>query len=1258
MRLKRLTCRGFKSFADHTEFEFDASLTGIVGPNGCGKSNVVDAVKWVLGDQRARSLRGEEMTDVIFKGAETRDPLPYAWVEIQLEDERGLLDGRTEVTIGRKLTRDKESEYLINGEPVRLKDVRTAMLDTGLGVGAYSVMEQGRIDAVLSANPEDRRAIFEEAAGISRFKAQKRESLRKLERTEQNLARVVDLLEERAKRIRSLKIQATRARRYTELRDQLRDYKAALAVVEAQRIRAEQKARGEALAEHEAAQRAAEAQLAELRAELDAIEERIRAETESIDAEQEQIRQLRRACDAARSKVSAASERSAEHLADAEQAAARRAGAAEQQRERAAQLEEAQARLAGLEAELAALEAQVAERAAHVAAQQRELDELAAARESARKRMLEWIHRKTRAHNRCHEAEAQLRTVRAREQRLDERLRAVTAELEALTEQRAAQDHAREQAKLQAAVLRDDEKRVRADLEAAEGEAAELGRREAALREQLSAVAGQVQLLADVERQMEGLDRGPRWLLQHRPPGLRGRLLDLIDVDLDYGPALEAALGPLVQALVVDTRANADAMLRALDAGRHGRAALLVEEEFSRAPAEGEAPALPEGARWLADAVRVASPAEPLLRWLLRGVCVVESEAAALPERLDLCFVTRSGALLHGPRLEGGHGEAHGGLVVRKVQMQHLREREAALRANLAELQQGRQGAVGKVDALMEQVRRLAERLQSLHTEEQTLANELRRLDDRCAHLRREREVHELELTEVRQHGLAARAVLNTELVNSFLLQRLERREAEAEEAASRAWREAQARAGAAREAEHEVRLRLVACAADRDALRGTIEAHRRGLVELERAAAELVEREEAARAAAARLVAEAAAAETEAARLDEQIAGGEAARATRVAALGESRAARDRQRAAVAELEEQRAQRVDRVTALRLELSDLDHRFARVDDRLREDCWIELRRCLGEISGLGLVEREPFGPPLPPEMEGQVDALFGPELPPEVVRAEAALNRLWEDPGFKEDETKRHALVLQSQVDRLGHVNLDAVRELEESETSYTFLQQEVDDLKESRRALMETLRRLELESKTLFEATFEEARKNFQSIFRKLFQGGKADMHLTAGEDSLEAGIEIIAKPPGKELQSINLLSGGERSLTALAILFAVFKVKPSPFCILDEVDAALDDTNVERFLRVLRDFVGPTQFCVVTHHKRTMAECQKLYGITMQQRGVSSRIAVSLDEVEHVTGGTDGTGPGRLVDARGVRAARERETREIDAVVPEAN
>ncbi|MCA8976282.1 MAG: AAA family ATPase, partial [Planctomycetes bacterium] len=340
---------------------------------------------------------------------------------------------------------------------------------------------------------------------------------------------------------------------------------------------------------------------------------------------------------------------------------------------------------------------------------------------------------------------------------------------------------------------------------------------------------------------------------------------------------------------------------------------------------------------------------------------------------------------------------------------------------------------------------------------------------------------------------------------------------------------------------------------------------------------------------------------------------------------------------AEVHEWEQKRGLATEQLTQARLALADVSHRFTRTEDRLREETGIELVRCLGEVVGIGLVhDPAQMGPPAP---DALVAKLQGPPLPPDEVRAFHGLRRLWEQQDFDATETAKEVKILQSQKDRLGSVNLDAVEELAAEEGEFGNTEKMVQDLKDARRALLETLKKLEFESRQLFEETFHAARKNFQDLFRKLFQGGRADMFLGEAEDMLEAGIEIVAQPPGKQLQSINLLSGGERSLTAVAILFALFKVRPSPFCILDEVDAALDETNVERFLRVLREFTHDTQFCIVTHHKRTMAECQVLYGITMQRRGVSSRIAVALHEVDSFHEGGEVTA---AVDRGGVDPA----------------
>ncbi|MDA0935434.1 MAG: AAA family ATPase, partial [Planctomycetota bacterium] len=585
MRLKRLIIRGFKSFADRTEFDFDADLIGIVGPNGCGKSNVVDALKWVLGDRSPKSLRGSEMTDVIFKGAEGREPMDAAEVTLVLENDRALspegaevaalLGGRTEVSIGRRLTRDKESSYLVNGDVVRLKDVRDLLMDTGLGVGAYSVMEQGRIDAVLSAEPESRRAIFEEAAGISKFKLQKKESLRKLERTELNLARVKDLLEERSRRIRSLKIQAGKARRWQELRDQIRDFRSAVAVEDARTFRARQAELEADLREREERLQVAVQALEEARSGIGELEERIGDADRSLQDAQERLREATSRRDLARQRASSAEERVEEQREAAESCTARVTTLDAQRRERREDLEAARTRLVEVEAQLVELGKAADERREAASKAQAEVRELQATRERSRNSMLELLHERTRRRNLAHEQTALLRGVDGRTQRVTDRAAIVENEIAARGQELGESARIVEDLGQRIAWLQDEEERIVGQLEAADTKAGELARLEAGLRERVASTSSRLELLQGMEAHHEGLDQGPKYLLEQMPQGLRGRLLDMIDCDLEYSRALEAALGDYVQALVVDSRQDAEKLLDLLASEGKGRATLL-----------------------------------------------------------------------------------------------------------------------------------------------------------------------------------------------------------------------------------------------------------------------------------------------------------------------------------------------------------------------------------------------------------------------------------------------------------------------------------------------------------------------------------------------------------------------------------------------------------------------------------------------------------------------------------------------------------
>lgn len=1235
MRLKRLVCRGFKSFADRTEFDFDNSLTGIIGPNGCGKSNVVDALKWVLGDQRAKSLRGSEMTDVIFKGAEGRDAMGLADVRVVLEDPEGSFDGHVEVEIGRQLTRDKESSYLLNGQSVRLKDVRDVLLDTGLGVGGYSVMEQGRIDAVLSANPESRRAIFEEAAGISKFKLQKKESLRRLERTEQNLARVQDLLEERARRIRSLKIQAGKARRYKELKSRLRDLRAALAVLEARELRVRLESMESELAERHAAVAEAAEQRAAAAAAVAEAEQAIAACSAEVETAQEQVHTLGGSFQASSQRAESQVARAAELEEDATSCDRRFGVLGEQREERARATEIARTALESREAELVGLGGQLEERSARLASLQDELRTLQKQREELRGRLLEHIHTRTRQKNHAHDHEAQLRALAGRVQRVAERTALLTGQRAEVDAEHAEVAAVAADVAQRARILAEREARALGDLDQADAAAAELARAGAELQKSVSEVEGRLGGLEAMEAHMEGLDQGPKHLLETRPEGLKGRLLDLLEIDLEYSTALEAALGPYVQALVVDTRAHAEAIVADLQASERGRVLILVEEEFGSDLERGPDLPLPEGAQFLAQLVRCTPrileegedenqflgvrSSRRLLNWLLRGVVLVDDLTQAVPSRADLCFVTRDGALRCGPRLEGGAGERHSGLIQRRSQIQALRQQSAELEAEFAAVGADSDAAQGRVERLRTEVRELGVALKKARAEEQRAEGELQRLSRRRQDLADESEELGIEEREVSTHRVRALAALGTHLCNGVLVQRMEERDAAREADLAEELEISQRRVDEVAHGVQEMRLQQVSAQSERDSQRDAIRMHEEALRDLERAADDLAERRQQAREGAERARKVAEEERLAAGGLQEQLTEAQGRRDELSMRLDEVRQRREEAQEALREHEARHGEASEAVTELRLQLSDFEHRFTRLEERLRDDTGVALRRCLGEVKGLGLVGADRFAGPVAPI--GSVAFLEGPPLPPAWVDEAMALSRLWDEPEFDRSDAEKEVKVLRSSLDRLGAVNPDAVEELAQEEESFVQVEQEVEDLREARRSLMETLRRLEEESRGLFIETFNEARDNFQTIFRKLFQGGKADMFLVDEADALESGIQIMARPPGKQLQSINLLSGGERSMTALAILFAVFKVKPSPFCILDEVDAALDETNVERFLRVLRDFVGETQFCIVTHHKRTMAECQVLYGITMQKRGVSSRIAVSLDEVDSI-------------------------------------
>ncbi|MEZ5980263.1 MAG: chromosome segregation protein SMC [Planctomycetota bacterium] len=1210
MRLKRLELFGFKSFADRTVIEFPSGFTGIVGPNGCGKSNVVDAVRWVLGETRPTSMRGGEMTDVIFKGSTSRPGMGLAEVTLVLDNSCGTLPMHGgEVAVTRRVHKDGEGEYEIDGTRVRLKDVRDLLFDTGLGSRGYAVLEQGKIDAVLSANPQDRRSIFEEAAGISRYRQRRKETESRLKRVDQDMERIDSVLRELRTQERSLKIQAGKAERWVEARDQWRERGVTYAQHQLASYETKLGELGGTLDEHRSAIDAA-------RAKREGGEAAVLAERERVDAAATEAESLAAEAARAAADLSGARERREALLAH-------RDSALRTAQEESIRVEELSRRLADRSSELTVSEQELAgfERRAGELSQ-----ELESAQESARE--VERVYRSARERTRdlsdrvaecLQERTASLSDLRHVESELGpagervERERAAAASArERVAAARESRDEA--QGELARAEVALSEAQLRVEELARELEATTVRRSEAAdelrrIEVERAGLESRVQALLDREREWETLEDGARTLLERASrgeaglPPLGGLLADHVHVPTRFAKALDAALGSAAVGIVVDDHDGAQRIASWLASEKLGRTRLVLPRPLNPGRCEPCEPELPYALRervvgCLLDHVDADAGYAPLARVLLCDCLLVEDLDAAvqLAELLPgWRFVTLDGDLVDASGVTTGHAETAHGPVGRRSEASELRERAAVLGERAAE--------VARTVALHDDEHANVEsQLRSARGTLEGAATGLAEWRSRAKHA--DERLHESEAFAADRE----RSVADRERELQDLRGRIE------------GARETYERANAAFEAEN--------------AELGGAETERAELEE-RRVAAE--SRTQAARVALAELEAD------------------QRASLRRAHALRETCSETQREIARSRELSERHAADAERnrVQADELEqrTTDLAAREAELAESARAAR--ELER---ELRGV-LDERRREIDAVTEELERAMQATSRIEL--EQQRAEMArdellrrcaddfqLDREWlvedftPDPELAEPEQLvalgEQVAELKRQLEKLGPVNLEAVEQLGEVSQRLGFLDVQRTDLAESKAELERTLETINSESEKLFVETFEEIRGHFREIFRRLFGGGRADVLLEQGVSVLEAGIEIVARPPGREQLPIGLLSGGQRTMTALALLFAVFQSRPSPFCVLDEVDAALDDANVGRFLGMLESFLEHSQFIVVTHNKGTMAASDMLHGITMETKGVSCRVSVELDEVDAFA--PEATGSFTAADSRG--------------------
>ena len=1172
MRIRTLEIAGFKSFADRVVLAFDRGISAIVGPNGCGKSNVVDAVRWVMGEQNPRHLRGRLMDDVIFAGTESRAPVGLAEVVLTLDTSDGRVPpdyaGFPEVQIARRLYRSGESEYLINRVPCRLRDVVEFFLDTGVGTRGYTIVEQGQIASIVSTRPEDRRFIIEEAAGISKYRQRRLETERKLEATEQNMLRASDILGELRRQISSLDRQAKRAARYKELSARLRDLelstayeelgvlRARLAEVdrELEQVRAESTAldarvaRAESLLE--AARRshldsekdlsARSERLYALRSQIDGLENRIeyeRREREDLlglsgererEGEQleERLAQDQRALADAIEEQSFVGERLQRDQGQVE------AGSAElrDQTERLAELqgrrEAVQARLVALSNEAAALEGRV---------------------ETSEERARE-IELRLRGQEEALEANArQLDDLRRDEETLADRVRRALEEQDRLGRHLAEGLHQHDDGVLELDSRRDALAAVRETLQ-------ERAARHSALQE------------AD-----EG-DAGAAALIERLPPAerrsIRGVLADVVRVDEGLEPALEAALGGRLDALLVDDAPSALALLQWLRGEEGGRATLLAVGAAEPRAASGFVPL----GRALLDAVVVKPPFEPLVRRLLSDVYVVDALDEAVGRfGLDspAVFVTPQGEILDRSGALTGGTSAPAGALQRASERRRLEQEMDALEARRDALDARVAEERERLSALGREVENTRSRR---HTAELALVNLEKDLERA-----RERSKEAAESADAQRETKAA-LVDELERVGGERRAAAERLAAIARERADeeRARGQLSARVSEQSRGIERVEQRLVQqkvelaeLGARRSQLDATRERLDAGLAEGQE---RLVRRREEVRGAReraeaiARSSAEASRLLAEQIREEERVrVGQQSLRDTHAETAGRVEAEEQEARKAAREREGVR----ERMSSAELAVQEARMRREQLTERIRERYSLDV---------------EHFEPP--------ADAPAG-------------------DPQERLAEVAR----LRSTLESLGDVHLGAIEEYEEVSERFRYMTEQKADLELSVERLRNAIARINRTSRRRFRETFEAVNEEFKRIFPHLFRGGRAQLSLTEADDVLEAGIEITAQPPGKKLQNVNLLSGGEKALTAIALLFAVFQVKPSPFFLLDEVDAALDDANISRFNELVKEMSGSSQFLMITHAKGSIEVADTLFGVTMQEPGLSKLVTVDL-------------------------------------------
>ncbi len=1183
MYLKSIEIQGFKSFANKIVFEFHNGITGIVGPNGSGKSNVADAVRWVLGEQRVKQLRGGSMQDVIFAGTEMRKPQGFAYVAITLDNsDHQLAIDYDQVTVSRRLYRSGESEYRINGSTCRLKDVNELFYDTGIGKEGYSIIGQGQIDKILSGKPEERRELFDEAAGIVKFKRRKAIAQKKLEDEKQNLVRVNDIFSELEKQVGPLSRQAETARRYLQLKEELKCYDVNAFLMESAQTKTQLQSLGERESIVSVDLAGVKAQAEKIREDYDRLDQEITALDEKLTESRSQFNQENLKKGGLEGQINVLNEQINTERMNAEHLKSRMDTLDEEITERQSQLEEYALEKSGLsdrvreilerqkDAEITLMDADVS------------IQELEQQIEDGKRSIIDTLNERAAVTAKQQRYETMLEQVNVRRSEISQKLLKVKSDESVQDEQLREEEEKLSDLKeqLQDLLIRQEEKEEQALH--MDSEVRRLNRNLNEKHQEYQARYTKLESLRNIAERYEGYGNSIRRVMdvKDRVHGIHGVVADLISTEKKYETAIETALGGSIQNIVTDSEQTAKQLIEYLKKNKYGRATFLPLTSIGNKNGFSQEKALKEpGVLGLANQlIRTAPVYEGLMKYLLGRVVVVDhiDHAIALARRFQysLRIVTLDGELLSaGGSMTGGAFKNSSNLLGRKREIEELEQACEKTTKAAENLQLELEQAEGILTDVREEIEQIKAEKQELYLAQNTIQMSIRQLEER------KEEIQESSVDLVREHGQLeeqARELKRSQSLLRTSVSELEGRNSQV----NRQIEELQGKLEDGKRNREQYAKDLSAIQLDTANYQQKLDFIQENV---RRVHEEIRKRKE------------------------EKQDLGQGSQSSRQA------------------IEAKR----DEIDQMRQEIDQSEERMKHLTDEIREENSRKEERSQSQkalfsrreelAERISLLDKDLFRlqsqkEKLDEKLEHQINYMWS-EYELTFSTAEKLRN-----PEFTSlSEMKKQIEALKTSIRGLGNVNVNAIEDYKEISERYEFLKTQHDDLVQAEEALLKIIDELDTGMRRQFEQQFARIRQEFDKVFKQLFGGGRGTLELMEGEDILEAGIQIISQPPGKKLQNMMQLSGGEKALTAIALLFAIQNLKPSPFCLLDEIEAALDDSNVDRFAGYLHKLTKNTQFIVITHRRGTMVASDRLYGITMQEKGVSALVSVNLIEAD---------------------------------------